>query len=95
METKREQLESVLRNGASAVDDGIEISLNRDEAIVFFEWLSRTEALGNPAPYADQAEQRVLWDIQAVLESEMTEPFSPTYAEVVESARARLRDAAD
>lgn len=77
------------------MDDEVVVSLKRDEAIVFFEWLSRTAARGSPAPYADQAEQRVLWNIQAVLESEMTEPFSPTYAEVVESARARLRDAAD
>lgn len=73
----------------------IDISLSRDQALVLFEWLARTGAADQPAAFEDQAEQRVLWDLESALESVLTEPLREDYRELVETARARLRDSID
>ncbi|MEI8409730.1 MULTISPECIES: hypothetical protein [unclassified Kribbella] len=73
----------------------ISIVLTRDQALVLFEWLGRTGAAEQPAAFEDQAEQRVLWDLEAALESVLTEPLRDDYQELVETARARLRDSVD
>jgi len=57
-----------------AVADEISLRLSRDEALVFFAWLARTSGTGEPAAFMDQAEQRVFWDIEAALETLLTEP---------------------
>ncbi len=69
----------------------IQINLNKDEAIVLFEFLSRfsdKELLR----IEDQSEKRVLWDIQCILEKTLAEPFSDKYLEVLENARKNIRD---
>lgn len=67
------------------------LELSRNEAIVFFEWLSRfNEEEGHH--FEDQAEQRVLWNIEAMLESSLAEPFDPEYGELLAKAREQLRD---
>ncbi|HET7474878.1 MAG TPA: hypothetical protein VFJ97_02520 [Dermatophilaceae bacterium] len=43
----------------------IAISLSRDGALVLFEWLARTGASEQPVAFEDQAEQSVLWDLEA------------------------------
>ena len=45
------------------VDDAT-LKLSHDEAIVFFEWLARFNAF-EEHQFEDQAEQRVLWDLEA------------------------------
>jgi hypothetical protein len=57
----------------------IALTLTGDEALVLFEWLSRGSDLGEPAPFEDQAEARVLWNVHALLESSLTAPFAPDY----------------
>lgn len=72
--------------------DRITLSLSRDEAIVLFEWISR---YNQSAPeLEDQGEQRVLWDIEAALESVLDAPFAADYPSVLSGARARVRDGA-
>ena len=68
--------------------------LTSDEALVLFEWLNRTDGLANGFGdlVEDQAEQRALWNLTCFLERELTEPFLPAYPELIEPARARLRD---
>lgn len=69
----------------------LHLSLSREEAVVFFEWLSRfNKAEG--VTFEDQAEQRVLWDLEASLESRLVEPFDPNYAELLARAREKVRD---
>lgn len=75
--------------------DDISIDLSRDQALVLFEWLARTSAADQPVTYEDQAEQRALWDLEASLESVLTEPLREDYRQCVDAARARLRDAED
>ncbi|MFT3798374.1 hypothetical protein [Microbacterium sp.] len=75
--------------------DEVLIGLSREQALVLFEWLTRTGVGGQPAVFEDQAEQRVLWDLESTLESLLTEPLREDYRELVADARARLRDAVD
>jgi len=72
----------------------VTLALSRDEAIVFFEWLTRFNSKEGQR-FEDQAEQRVLWNLQASLESTLTEPFKPDYAQILEAARLRVRDSTE
>lgn len=76
------------------VTDEISIGLSRDQALVLFEWLARTGSADQPAPFVDQAEQRVLWDLEAALEKHLVEPFKSDYRELLEAARGRVCDEA-
>jgi len=73
------------------MEDNVRINLSRDEAIVLFEFLSRFEELES-LDIVDQSEERVLWNLQSTLEKDLAEPFSANYPELLEQARARLRD---
>ncbi len=75
-------------------DDKVHLELSRQEVIVFFEWLSRLNK-AEDTKFEDQAEQRVLWDIQAMLEPMLVETFEPNYAALLARARERVRDAKD
>jgi len=69
----------------------ITIRLTRAEAVVLFEWLTRTDAAGG-IPVEDPAEQQVFWQIEGQLESKLVEPLSPSYRESVEAARREVRE---
>jgi hypothetical protein len=69
----------------------VAIELRREEAIVLFEWLTRFNKRAE-ADFDDQAEQRVLWDIEAMLESALVELMDPRYDELLAAARAQVRD---
>jgi hypothetical protein len=68
------------------------LKLTRNEAIVLFEWLHRFNTAEADHGFEDQAEQRVLWDMEATLESTLTEPFDPDYQQILVAARAKVRD---
>lgn len=70
----------------------VSIGFSRDQALVLFEWLARTGTGEQPAAFEDQAEQRVLWDMEAALEKHLTEPLRSDYRELLEAARGRVRD---
>ena len=72
--------------------DGVIIQLSRDEALVLFEWLHRCEDEGRLAHAAHHAEQVALWNLSALLERELVEPFSQNYAKLVVEAQERLAD---
>ncbi len=73
--------------------DPVTLTLTHDEALVLFEFLARNEA-ADRFPIADQAEERALWNLLALLEKRLVEMFLPNYIELVEQARTRLRDSA-
>jgi hypothetical protein len=66
------------------------LELSQDEALVFFEWLSRLDEQ-DAFPCEDPAEQQVLWSLQKQLEKVLAEPFRANYRELVEQARARVK----
>ncbi|MBX3217134.1 MAG: hypothetical protein KF850_34200 [Labilithrix sp.] len=65
----------------------VTIELSGDEALVLFEWLAGLKA-ANVA--IGEAEQRVLWRIEGVLEKSLVASFAKDYAELVEQARGRI-----
>lgn len=71
--------------------EDLKLELSREAAVVLYEWLARFNETGKSA-FANQAEQRVLWDLESVLESGLAEPFSPDYATILASARQAVRD---
>ena len=71
----------------------IKIELSKDEALVLFEFLGRLNKQNIDTLFEDQAEQRVLWDIESTLEKALSEPFLDNYLELLNNARAQVRDA--
>lgn len=70
----------------------VNIEVTKDEALVFFDFLSRLNEKEPVDLFEDQAEQKVLWIIEGLLEKELVEPFKPDYKEIIRQARDRLRD---
>lgn len=70
----------------------VQIDLTGDEALVLFEWVTRLNKRED-VEFEDQAEQRVLWDVEASLEATLVEPFSGDYDQQLAEARKRVRDA--
>jgi hypothetical protein len=79
---------------AARSGDEVTLSLSYDEAIVLSDVLHRWGADGtmDALPFEDQAEERVLWNLTAVLEPMIDEAFAPSYGERLERARAATRD---
>lgn len=72
----------------------VAVRMTYDEAVVLFDLLHRWEDDGTLGrlPFGDQAEQRAVWDLTAVLEPMIDEAFDATYVEVVQRARNAVRD---
>jgi hypothetical protein len=73
-------------------DEKVNIKLTKEEAIVFFEFLGRFNENDDSSRFEDQAEQRALWNIECILEKELSEPFRADYHEIVMKARKVVRD---
>jgi hypothetical protein len=72
--------------------ENVDISLSKSEALVLFEFLVRINQKADEGMFEDQAEQRVLWDLEASLEKQLSEPFRPDYSELINKARQEVRD---
>jgi hypothetical protein len=70
----------------------VTIRLNKDEALVLFEFLSRFNENDNNEMFEDQAEQKTLWIIEGQLEKILVEPFMSDYKNIIQNARNRVRD---
>jgi hypothetical protein len=70
----------------------VKLELTNDEALVLYDWLARFNQRDN-ADFADQAEERVLFDLEAMLEKTIVAPLQANYAELLARARANVRDA--
>lgn len=71
-------------------DEHFSVKLSGDEALVLFDWLARFNE-SNSSNLTDQAEQRVLWDIESSLESALIQVFSEDYSSLLNEARSRLQ----
>lgn len=72
----------------------VTLKLSEDEALVLFEWLTRVDDLhALSLTFVHEAEQKVVWTLEAALERKLAALFAPNYKELVEQARARVRDA--
>lgn len=64
----------------------VEMKLSKQEALVFFEWLTTVEAMG-AAVFQHPSEEKVLWKLEGQLESILSEPFAANYTDIVAAAR--------
>lgn len=67
----------------------VSVVLSKPQALVLYEFLSRF-AEDEQLEIRDPAEQRVLWDLLAELESALPEPLAHDYDELLQKARARV-----
>jgi hypothetical protein len=80
-----------------AKQDGVvKLTLDRDVALVVFDFLARTADEEDGEPLLDallhKAELPALLDLLAALEETLEEPFASDYARKVEAARDRVVD---
>jgi hypothetical protein len=68
----------------------VTITLTGDEALVLFDLLHRWEDDDRVSAPRYEAEQIALWNLSAMLERAMAEPFRPDYERLVSEARTRL-----
>jgi len=77
---------------ATKENNKIILELGNDEALVLLHWLFQFNKNDDATFFEDQAEERVLWDIEAVLEQTMHEILSNNYTELLSKAREKIRD---
>lgn len=77
---------------AKKINDKILIEITKEEAIVFLNWLTEFNEKNNQEIFQDQAEERILWDFEAVLEKVIDETFDENYIEILSNARKKIRD---
>jgi hypothetical protein len=69
----------------------IKIELTSDEALVLYDWLTRFNQRADTS-FADQSEERVLFDLEALLEKALIVPLQSNYADGLAHARSNVRD---
>jgi len=67
------------------------IEFSEDELIILSDWLNRFNRKQDEK-FEDQAEQRVLWDLDCALEKLNEFVLSDSYAIRLQEAYARIRD---
>jgi hypothetical protein len=73
--------------------DHVVLRLTRAEALVLYEFLAReADRDSRELRIEDQAEERVLWDLEAGLESSLSEPLRADYLDLLDAARKAVRD---
>lgn len=72
-------------------EEPVVIKLSRDHALILFELLARTSQSPR-VDFVDQAERRVLWDLESQLEELLVEPLRGDYGRRLDEALARTRD---
>lgn len=77
------------------MDEKILLSLNKEEAMVFLDWLIRFNEIDRSSLFEDQAEERVMFDLESKLEKLIPEVFDKDYKEKLIIARDNLRDDID
>ena len=80
-----------MNSNSSTPEGSVTLSLSRSQALVLFDFLSRFSE-DQRLEIRDQAEQRVLWDMQADLESSLSELLAQDYTQHLEAARDEVRD---
>jgi hypothetical protein len=71
--------------------EAITVELTKAEALVLFEWLSRTEE-ARFSIIEDPAEDEVLSRVQGQLETTLVEPFAQNYQDLLARARKEVKE---
>ena len=70
----------------------LNLELTKNEALVLFDFLNRINETERKGLFEDQSEERILWDLEALLEKQLSELFRTDYKEIIEKAREQVRD---
>lgn len=65
------------------------LKLNGDEVLVFFEWIVK---FNNDNELSDKAEQKILSNLECLLESTLEEPFMEDYKDIINRAKRYIID---
>jgi len=57
-----------------------------------FDFLVRFNESQHSGIFEDQAEEKMLWVLEAQLEKQLVEPFMPDYIDIIKKARDSIRD---
>lgn len=69
------------------------ITFNEAEALVLLEWLTKINEKNNSELFEDrQAEEKVLFDLEALLEKNISETFKSNYSEILFAARRAIKN---
>lgn len=71
----------------------ITLKLSQSEALVLFDWLARFNEDMNGG--MDEAEQRILFDLESQLESILPEPLANDYKMLIEQAKNEIAGIAE
>ena len=77
---------------AESKNNMVLITFNEEEALVLFEWLHQLNKEKRYNLFHDQAEERILFDIEAELEMLLPIIFDTNYQEQLAIARNSIRD---
>ena len=69
----------------------VKIEFTSDAALVVYDWLTRFNQR-TETDFVDQAEERVLFDLEALLEKALVAPLQSDYAALLAQARLHVRD---
>lgn len=69
----------------------VKIEFTSDAALVLYDWLTRFNQRAE-TDFADQAEERVLFDLEAMLEKALVAPLHSNYTALLAQARSNVRD---
>ena len=75
--------------GSIIMSNKVNIELSQDEALVFFDWIARFN--GNEKHDVEHpAEERVLFDIESILEPKLTDSLTDDYDQLLKKARESI-----
>ncbi|MBK6483282.1 MAG: hypothetical protein IPG01_09130 [Chitinophagaceae bacterium] len=77
---------------AKKENENVALKLSINEALVLIEWLSEFNKKDNTWLFEDQAEERVLFDLESSLEQVLSQTFEGNYLDKLLSARREVRD---
>ena len=80
-----------LAEGYTVRSKRVKIELTSDAALVLYDWLTRFNQRTD-TDFADQAEERVLFDLESVLEKALVAPLQSDYPALLAQARSNMRD---
>lgn len=75
------------------MNNEIIIKLSQEQSIVLWDLLFRVNSKKIlDDSFEDQSEQRILWDLESIIEKETSDIFSGDYLENLAKARESIRD---
>lgn len=77
---------------ANGENKDVVLKFSKEEALVLLEWLHNFNEVEHPSLFQDQAEERILFDIEAELEKVISATFDSNYQEIISKARQKIRD---